>query len=327
MKKWMKGLLITGTVLFLAGTAITAVSAVAGGLRSGRGLANQWIDENIGHDTMDHIADLLRIHSDDRDKTVRMRDIETVSKEDLVLIGSIDDIEGLRKLELEAERTAVRFEEREEASGGILVYAREDPRLDTNLQWEAYGDRAEIRFSYKKVRRGYGKAVIEVPAGYRFEELEIESEAGYMKIRNARADKLKLKAEAAELSVDWFQAGELEAVSKAGSLTASGETEHSAEVKAEAGAVDICLSGQRSEYDYEVKNAVGSVQIGADSYAGINYDSVNGAHSGNGSEEWEDDGEGGSRQLIRGGDSRAEKKLTVDCSVGSVEITFLDDPD
>lgn len=345
MKKWMKGILIAGVGLLLAGTGITAIAAVAGGLRGGNLIAGNWIERHLNHDTLEHISDRLGLPRGGSGDTENMRKIESVLKENMALAGSYEDVENLHKLELKAERMAVRFEEREEAAGGILIYVKKDPALTSDLEWDSRDGKLEIHLSYQKTGSGYGQAVVEVPAGCRFSELELESDAGYMKIRNARADKLTLEARAADLSVDQFTAGKLELSSEAGNLTASGEIEHTAEVEAEAGAVSLSLTGNESEYGYEVKNAVGSVRIGENSYYGItrssqaahhredwDHDGQGWDHDGEGwnrnGEEWNNNGENWTDgQPARGGNSQAEKRIEVDCSVGSVEIRFTGETD
>lgn len=310
MKKWMKGMLIAGIVLLVVGIGITITAATVGGYTTGRRIAGYWIEEHIDTDTVGYVKDIIW-HSTERDRDEKEYDsVEYTSVEDMTLFGTIQNAEELQKLSLSAEQTAVRIEEAEGLSGEIRIYIKEDANFRVQIEENSEEKEAEISFDYQRRRHNHGEAIVQIPAGSRFVQLDAEMNAGYMKLSGVKAENMNLESSAAELIAEQLEAGTLELTVKAASMTVSGTVSQSLETEVEAGAAVVSLGGTDNDYSYRVKNAVGSVRIGTDEYSGI-------ANFGSNKNQ--------SDSAYRsGGSSGAAKHIEVDCAAGSVEIDFRD---
>lgn len=286
MRKWMKGFAVTGVILLLTGTAVTALAAVAGNLTYGRGGFRYWTNDFFEGEVLGQIGDVV------------IRDSQICSKEEMKLVGSFEKI---TKIEIESRRAAVKIVENGELTDEIRVYLKEDRNAGIATENDEAG---ELKIQYSWLRRrggGYTQGIVEVPAGYRFREVELEAKAGMLTVQRIAADELDVSVQAAEVNLDHFDAGNADFTVAAGNLTAIGAIERRLETEAKAGSITVELAGNEKDYNYELENAVGSTVIGGSGYSGLSRD-----------------------KSINYG---ADKTVLVDCAAGSVEILFTGDED
>lgn len=325
MKKWMKGIAITGIVLLLVGTAVTALAAVVGNATQEHGMVGNWAERQFDDGLMEHIEDTLRFNSrrhrsgrsltidsdryDDNDyndddgyDSDSYANLNICPKEEMELVGTYKDI---TKLEVEAERSAVKIVENPELKNEIHVYMKNDTYTIIEVESDDEPGQLSVQYSWPSRKytwpskdSGYTQGIIEIPVGYRFRESELEAKASYIKADSVNADDLDVSVKAGELQLGSFQAGKADFSVEAGIITAYGEIERQMEAEAKAGTVTLELAGGEKDYNFYLDNAVGNVLIGDSVYSGLSNDTkVN-----NGS----------------------EKNVSIDCSAGSVEVRFSD---
>lgn len=191
----------------------------------------------------------------------------------------IDDIQADTKLDVEIGGCVFRidlsgdnsFRIQAENMGKYQCYVEEGTLV-------LKGTGAVADFSdMKDINIKKSELVLYIPKGYVFPEAELELDAGSMEIESISAAKLKLECGAGAMDVKYAdtEAGEL---------------------KCSAGRLDVGLFGVKSDYNYTIKSAVGTVQIGDESYSGVT-----------------------TKQDIR---NNAEKEIELECTMGSIRIAF-----
>ena len=318
MKRWMKGIAIAGVTLLFIGTAITALAAAVGNVK--REPFNTLTRNHIGSrvlERFDHAFGSGRDYDDDfydyddydeyeaePDLSEEWlnesdQDFYIAPKEEMKLIGSYRNI---TKIEIEAERAAVKIVENPELSDEIRVYMKEERYADVETDNDGMNNELSVDYSFAHGKAwpnkatGYTQGIVEVPAGYRFREAELKTKAGYMEAGNIHADELEAKAQAGEVLIGRFMAANAEFEVEAGSVVAAGDFSASLEAKAKAGAITVLLPGSENDYNYYIENAVGNVVIGDTVYSGLSNDKK--INSGSG------------------------KTVEIDCAAGSAKIEF-----
>ena len=294
MKRGMKRLALSGLGLVLVGGGILLLAAI-GGRGQGISSAGRWVEEHLDRGVVERVADHLVTVSGNQGG---LGEWTVCPRQEMVLVGTMQKVS---ELELTAESVAVRLEEREDAKGGITVYARKDERLQVHLEEDGEG-RGQISLEYSGRRPGYGQVVIEVPADFRFEQADFSAEASKIEISAIQAEMLKLELEAGLMQLDSFTAGQLQLDASAGEVNASGSLKNGASVSAQAASVNLQLDGQQEDYRWSVDHSVGSVTIGTEQFAGVS----NNKQSGGRTE----------------GASEGAKSLDIDCEAGSVAVQF-----
>lgn len=320
MRKWMKGIAITGIVLLLVGTAVTALAAVVGNATQEHGIVGNWAEQHFDDGLMEHIEDTLRLNSrrhrngrsltidsdryddDDYDDDDFYNSLSICPKEEMELVGTYKDI---TKLEVEAERSAVKIVENPELTDEILVYMKNDTYTIIEIESDDEPGQLSVKYSWPSRKytwpsrdSGYTQGMIEIPVGYRFREAEFEAKASYIKAASVNADDLDVSVKAGELRIDSFQAGKADFSVEAGSITAYGDVERQMEAEVKAGAAAIELAGGEKDYNFYLDNAVGNVLIGDSVYSGLSNDTK--VNNGSG------------------------KNVSIDCAAGTVEMRFSD---
>lgn len=318
MKKWMKGIAITGIVLLMIGTAVTALAAAVGTATQERGgMVGNWAGQHFDDGLMEHIEDTLRFGS--RHGSGGSQDFDQYDEEDSYDSDSYGNLsicpkgemelagtyKGIMKLEVEAQRSAVKIVENPELTDEIRVYMKHDTHSIIEIEADDEPGQLSVQYSWPSKRHawpsedtGYTQGIIEIPVGYRFREAELETKASFMKAGSVNADELDVSVKAGEMQIDRFMAGKADFSVEAGSITAYGDVEREMEADAKAGAVTIELSGGEKDYNFYLDNAVGSVLLGDSVYSGLSNDT----------------------KLSNGSD----KNVKIDCSAGTVEVRFSD---
>lgn len=336
MKKWIKGLTIAGVIMLCAGTGITAMAAAAGGARmstmhgtfptsryisriversthgilgySGMNWGNNFKFDYDDQFDDDYDKDYDKDYDDDNYDSDYMSDynystennfnISTVisPKEEMVLAATY---KGVKKLDLEVKASCVKVVENPDLKDEIAIYVKEKER--TGIRHNLKGD-ASVSVEYYTNNRDpykngiYGEGIIEIPAGYRFNEAEMSVEAGELEITSIAADSLSLSSQAGNLYVTAFKAGRLSADAEAAGIKASGEVTSVLEVDAEAAAVELMLSGSKEDFSVTLDNSLGTVSFGDDTFTGVS--------------------------TQKSYNSNSAKKADLDCSAGTIKIDF-----
>lgn len=131
MRKWMKGIVIAGVTLLFIGTAITALAAAVGNVQEKS--YNSLAGYHFNFGVMKSIGNALRpgrVQIRDYDSDLEPEedwdysdDFNISEKNEMMLVGSYTNI---AKIEIEAERAAVKIVENPELTNEIRVYMKED---------------------------------------------------------------------------------------------------------------------------------------------------------------------------------------------------------
>lgn len=122
-------------------------------------------------------------------------------------------------------------------------------------------------------------------------ECDVESKLTALK-------ELKLDVGAGQMDIKSVEAPELFLDAGVGQLDVDSMTADDVKINCGIGSIDATVSGMENEYNYEITSNVGEVEIGDESYAGL----------------------GTSKSI----DNGADRKMQIDCGVGSVELSFGD---
>lgn len=131
MRKWMKGIVIAGVTLLFIGTAITALAAAVGNVQEKS--YNSLAGYHFNFGVMKSIGNALRpgrVQIRDYDSDLEPEEdwdysdeFNISEKNEMMLVGSYTNI---AKIEIEAERAAVKIVENPELTNEIRVYMKED---------------------------------------------------------------------------------------------------------------------------------------------------------------------------------------------------------
>lgn len=183
------------------------------------------------------------------------------------------------------------------ASGGVLTLK------ETTKRWK------RINWNYTKP-----KVVIGIPAGKKFNDVDInasagavtiehsltgkdvtlEVDAGQMTAERVTAGELELVAGAGELILDDFSADELNIDCGVGNVKIKGKVEKEVEATCGVGCIVLKLAGSQEDYDYDLSCGVGSIEINGKSFSAL----------------------GGNKHI----DNDAPGEISLDCGVGSIEV-------
>ena len=174
------------------------------------------------------------------------------------------------------------------------------------------------RFKIKFVSFGMddvNNVIIEIPKGMKFDDVDMQIGAGELRCENITANKLKMELGAGMITTENYTsdkavmsvgAGEIivkKGASKdmdidvgMGNFTFHGTANGDLDVDCGMGNVQMWLTGEEEDYNYEVDCGMGNVTVGDKSYAGVAAD--------------------------QDYDNNAEYKCDLDCGMGNIEIYF-----
>ena len=137
-----------------------------------------------------------------------------------------------------------------------------------------------------------------VPRDVYLESLTIDVGVGMAKVEKLTADTLTATVGVGQLNMKDMDVRELEMETSVGSTEYHGSIRGDVRVSCQTGAVNLRVRGSQTDFDYEIDNSLGSITVGRDMVAvsGLNH----------------------SRDINNG----ADKKMTLDCSVGAIGVTF-----
>lgn len=146
---------------------------------------------------------------------------------------------------------------------------------------------------------------IHVPKGFRFEKAELKCEAkkkrGTIKGPSIRAsgllaDRLELSAYVGAINVTGGDAGKLDVSCDVGSVNFDGSVSTKVEADCDVGSINLILAGAATDYNYQIKCELGSINVDGRSFAGFS-----------------------NKQTI---DNGGTKKMELECDVGSLNVKF-----
>lgn len=159
--------------------------------------------------------------------------------------------------------------------------------------------------------------ILHVPTGSSFENLEVKLGAGVVDMSGIRAMNVDMEVGAGQINVEGLSAEtckldvgmgailledmaveNMQAETGMGNLELHGSISESAEVQCAMGAVEMELAGSERDYNYEISAAMGSVILAGREYNGFSNE----------------------KRVDNGADST----LQLECSMGSIEVTFAD---
>lgn len=294
MKKWVKGFLITGIALLCAGTATTAAVAVLSHGRIGDAdslvKTKQFYDDYLkgilpAHwgDELDSVADKaadgLTFGDDgwsdwwedqdfsDTNGAIRnlgqriKENVEIPSKDEMKLAASYDNVSSL---DLQVEGGAVKVVENKDLNRQVNVYIEAKPgwSVKSERDDDSSGE-LSIHYRYQgDWKQSYHlTGIVEVPAGFQFDEAKLKAKGGVITADGLAAGKMNLETEAGVVFAENLTADSLEAETKAGVLAASGKAANKVEADVKAGAAAITLEGRAEDYTYETDRVAGAVSV------------------------------------------------------------------
>lgn len=230
-------------------------------------------------------------------------------------------VEDIRKLDVDVYYGAVMIEENTD-SQNIHVeveYRKEDHKR----QVETYADGKTLKIEETGTNHSYHndstRITIRIPEGMKeFDEVELKQAAGavYVNIpltakeidisvdagecvvseKLAADKKLTAMVNAGSIQLEELKAEKLELSAGVGELITDEVQADDIEIDCGVGSIETTVVGREKDYSYDIDCGVGNVEIGDASYSGLS----------------------SGREIKNPGN----KKMEVDCSVGSIEVDF-----
>lgn len=191
-----------------------------------------------------------------------------------------------------------------------------DSRLDYSCKQEEHTLKIETTDDLHLINRIKNTTAtiwVCLPQG-QLEEIDISNKAGAVYVEQAEAVEISLDVGAGEAVFTDFTAQKAELVCGAGQITGTGTILNEAELECGVGEIDLTLNGKETDYNCAVSCGVGEVNVGELQFSGIGidqYKQYEGHHEGHHEEE-------------HYGEYYGSRMLSINCSVGSVTVSFTD---
>ena len=140
------------------------------------------------------------------------------------------------------------------------------------------------------------EVILYVPKNVDLHMIDVELGAGEVEWNVLKADAMKVELGAGDFVAKNVVVGDLEVSLGAGECLIQGDLQGDVKVDCAAGSVTLKHTGAEDEFNYEIDCAVGSAQIGKESFAGL----------------------ASSKEI----DNDASKTMEINVSAGSVEVKF-----
>lgn len=318
MKKFMKGCGIAALILLILGVILAVVSVALKGTDAIRDTVESVTGGRL-HVDLDPSDDEWGVFFDEDDAYYDIEDDTIFDNSREILNGDVDRYEpgsGIRDLVIEVGGCALTIQESEDdrfyvETGNI-----------GRFQCYQEGDTLYVKSTLKAGKLNLDgnevskhRITLYVPAGYRFDDVDISFGAGTLEIGQIASQDMSLEVGAGQILVDGLsadsceievgmgeivlsdmQVGELDAECGMGSLEISGSVLGDLDVSCGMGSVEMDLEGSRQDFNYEVEAAMGSVSIDGDDFSGLAQD----------------------RSVNNG----AARTMSIECSMGSIEVEF-----
>lgn len=152
------------------------------------------------------------------------------------------------------------------------------------------------RFPWRINKGNYGSVWIYIPGDLHLETADLQIGVGELYVEDVDAGELKLEVGAGSAVADWFTADELDVEVGVGTVDVSGNTRRQADLVCGVGSLVYTAAGKETDFNYNLECGLGELNIGDDSYSGLDVE-----------------------QTI---DNRAQKTMNIACDVGSTDIDF-----
>lgn len=138
-----------------------------------------------------------------------------------------------------------------------------------------------------------------IPEHLKFDELEIDLNAGAMNAEGLAAEEFGLDLNASAVMLNDVEAGTLDVDGNAGALFLNGEVQKELDLSCNAGAMELELKGAYEDFSYEINSKIGEIRVGQYEYSGLS-DGVFEEREG------------------------SQKKAKLECKAGSVDVRFYE---
>lgn len=164
---------------------------------------------------------------------------------------------------------------------------------------------------------GDGEITLYVPENFQFEKVDMELGAGAMELGNLAAKEAKLEVGAGqivvsdmqgekveltvgmgEILVNGMQVQELEAEVDMGHMYAEGDITAKVTIECNMGSIEMEVTGEWMDFDYNLECGMGNLQVGDDVYSGV-----------------------ATEKIIT---NMADKEMDVECAMGNIQISFTE---
>ena len=292
MKKFVKISLITAGILAALGFVCCMTSVLAGG----RSLI-YWVNndeqlhaqmENAGdavENALDNISD-GKLHLVFRDNKF------SIGNDEYAEMVQIDEdrsysAQDVKRLNLVLGAGFFTVREKEVSDGNIEIHVKgvgecETFVKDQTLYVEGFKGIDIAVFGHTKFEN---QITIEIPAGMKFEEVDVEIGAGVMDISSCETGGLSAEIGAGELLLRDIKAGEFSAEIGAGHMDAQNVTVQEADLivsmgeciyngiikreldaECDMGNMELMLEGNREDYNYEIECSAGNIEVDKSSW-------------------------------------------------------------
>jgi len=112
------------------------------------------------------------------------------------------------------------------------------------------------------------------------------------------ASEADISVGAGQIQIHDMEVGEFFAEIGMGELIARGDVAYGAELECSMGNIELTLEGSQSDFNYQIESAMGTMELGGQSFGGF-----------------------ASERRI---DNGAGKEIEVDCSMGNITISFTE---
>lgn len=323
MKNVLKIIMIAALCLVVTGFVLLGIGLTTGGgrqviqmLRNGElswggnivnldvprvALEEQYSLDDDAYEWKDDLDDLDDLHENDiewrtdHDDNSSQHGSSTSATESTVFEGTIDSqqflADDIRKLQISLGGGSVFIEESEDN------YCYLSGNNVGQLQVSLKNGKLNLK-SLKNMQLEGMEIYLYIPTGMEFDEVDIEVGAGMLTAGSMVSREMDLEVGAGAIEIaDCEVYSEFDATVGAGYIKTAGIFHKDISLEAAMGSITLKITGATdTDYDYEIECAAGNVTIGTNDYTGIAYE-----------------------KEIR---NNAGREISVDCSLGNVDIQF-----
>ncbi|MCI8661336.1 MAG: DUF4097 family beta strand repeat protein [Lachnospiraceae bacterium] len=305
MKKVIKWMVIFSVVFCVLGIGVIAAGAMMGGghyMRQALRIADRWD----------------RTFEDWEEKWDREREREwdawenagiTVNEALLEAPGSMENplegsffYENIRELEADVDGIVAFMEAEDLSPGQVMIVKGEDGE---DYEYRQDGDTLKIHWPsrYGRGKEAFGKTItILVPVGACLDEIDIEVAAGTFQADVMRAKEISLGVKAGVIEVGRAETDSLELEVDAGQILCRADVAREVSADSDLGEILLELKGKKEDFDYELECSAGLIILKDDEeeeYQGLHHETTM--------------------------DNGAGKKAELECSAGSITVTYWEE--
>ncbi|MBO5292420.1 MAG: DUF4097 family beta strand repeat protein [Lachnospiraceae bacterium] len=323
MKKFIKGCLIAALVFVILGICILAGAVAAGGMEQVAELVRDG-SLSIHYSPNDWDDDFWEETAEDDIWEEAVEGMEEPEVDSTELLQQLGQEEKLSRTVLAQEPERIRKLELSLLGGAVCIKPSQDNTISIAyddqyaLRCKKDGETLRIEEATERHHIGsYNKRVIYlyIPQNQYFEQVECKLGGGVMEIQKLTAQSAEFKLGAGMLTVKNLGCVKAEAKIGAGSMYLENAEVEEGEFKIGAGELEyqgsigkkletVCdlgsavfeLDGQETDFDYEIGVAAGEISVGSHSYSGLN-----------------------EKTKV---DNKAGRRMELECSMGSIEVSF-----